>query len=755
MTDGLDEFDAQWYVRAYPDVNGSGLSPQKHYQTIGKALGRSGFDSNDRPITKPSRADDVTVSIICVTFNHEYFIRECLDSILSQKVDFNFEVIVADDCSSDSTADIVAEYAARDRRINFIRREQNIGPGRNFADAAERAKGEFLAICEGDDYWTDIHKLQLQLDYMRANPVCSLCFHPVKVVFDDGSFEPKLHPPEDWKDFSLRALIHKNFIQTNSVMYRWRYTDGLPEDYNPDIVPGDWHMHLLHAEIGEIGFIDRVMSVYRRHAAGMWATSDGAFNHHRKYIRGELFFFTDLSEQFGGFYRDVFIKNAVNAFTDYAEGMLDRRLYEELAAVARDFPSLARRTFAAMGFKGEFDFSSAESLKHSIFGSCAVDVIVLTYNHGSSLEQCLRSVLNQTCDFPFSIIIGDDNSQDDTSRIVSGFVSTEPDRITYLSSGRNDGMLKNLSRCVEESSAPFIAFCEGDDYWLSPFKLQQQVLQLLRNPRAGMTFNRLLLEHVEFGRFEPHEGQTDIEGSKVSFNDIYQNYITANFSCCLYRREAVEAVPAIFYEIPGAADWLFNLFVADKFDVLFDANIMSVYRIHEKGSWSGLSLQERMRRIRQAQQTMRSLFGPARGVGGSRLKIDVNDIASSEDMADFSAFLDLPFNGKPQYVEQGAVKIEGWCVHLYGKQVLGHLKTKDGISSFPLDYSRLDVTQMFEESGETAYRDHLCGFDIRLPFAEVSMSFELGFSTGGDITWWKNVIATIEDPELDRKLNND
>lgn len=752
MNDHLEEFDAQWYVRAYPDVNGSGLSPQKHYQTVGKALGRQSLDPNKRPFMEGDRSGDVAISVICVTFNHENFIRECLDSILSQVVDFNFEVIVADDCSSDGTAAIVAEYEARDSRVKFIRRTVNLGPGKNFADAANRAQGEFLAICEGDDYWTDTDKLKLQRDFLLSNPSCSVCFHPVQVTFDDSSLEPEIFPPEDQRDFTLRALLDGNFIQTNSVLYRWRFSGGLPENYNPDVTPGDWHMHLLHAEVGEIGFIDRVMSVYRRHAAGMWAGSDGGFNHHRKYIRGEMAFHLDLAGKFGGFYRQLFNEHAVHAFTMYVEGMLERRLYDELADVARDLPVLAKQTFAAMGFAAEMDFASGQALKHSIFGACKVDVVVLTYNHNDTLEQCLRSIFRQTCDFPVSIIIGDDGSKDGTSETASRYAADHPDRITYLAGTQNGGMLKNLARCVAASSAPFLAFCEGDDYWLSPQKLQRQALQLLRNPGAGMTFNRLLLEHVERGHFEPHGAQSEIQGSQVGFKDIYQDYITANFSCCFYRREAIDAVPPIFYEMPGAADWLFNLFVADKFDVCFDRNIMSVYRIHEKGTWSGLGLFERKRRIRQAQITMSTLFGPGRGVGGSELNIEVIDLASPEQLSLFAAILDVPSPIRSQVVEKGAIKIEGWCVHLHGKHVVGHLKLGDEIRSFPLDYSRLDVTRMFEEGGETAYRDPKCGFDFSLPFLQESIEFEIGFSTGADIIWWKRVIARISDHEFIREL---
>ena len=129
-----------------------------------------------------------------------------------------------------------------------------------------KAKGEFLAICEGDDFWTDPTKLQRQVDFLEKHKDYALVFHPVRVFFDKGEKKDSVFPDIN-TEFTLEELLRWNFIQTNSVMYRARkeYMDMVV-----DVMPGDWYLHLYHAQFGKIGFINRVMSAYRRHEGGVW-----------------------------------------------------------------------------------------------------------------------------------------------------------------------------------------------------------------------------------------------------------------------------------------------------------------------------------------------------------------------------------------------------------------------------------------------------------------------------------------------------
>jgi len=209
---------------------------------------------------------NIKVSIVCISYNQEKYIAQALDGFVSQKVNFNFEAIVADDCSTDSTSKIINEYAKKyPNIIKPVLRKKNIGVQANLIDALKRATGDYIALCEGDDFWTDEHKLQKQVDFLDKNDDYSLCFHPVSIIYDNKEQPDAIFPVE--KDgFTLEKLLKSNYIQTNSVMYRRREYNTIPLN----ILPIDWYLHLFHAQFGKIGFINQNMSSYRRHAGGIW-----------------------------------------------------------------------------------------------------------------------------------------------------------------------------------------------------------------------------------------------------------------------------------------------------------------------------------------------------------------------------------------------------------------------------------------------------------------------------------------------------
>lgn len=218
------------------------------------------------------------VSIVCITYNHERFIRDALDGFVMQKTNFPFEILVNDDASTDGTADIVREYESKypDLFRCVYHTKNQWGKKDVCRDILyPMIRGQYVALCEGDDYWTDPLKLQKQVDFLDAHPECSICFHPVTVKYDDKSQPDSIFPSEKMLQgktiLEFDDLLKCNFIQTNSVMYRWRFHEN-PLDLIPDgILPGDWFLHLLHAQVGKIGFLPDVMAVYRRHASGIWA----------------------------------------------------------------------------------------------------------------------------------------------------------------------------------------------------------------------------------------------------------------------------------------------------------------------------------------------------------------------------------------------------------------------------------------------------------------------------------------------------
>jgi hypothetical protein len=223
--------------------------------------------------TSPAVSPEPLVSIVAICYDQEPFIRETLDGFLAQQVDFPFEVVVADDASTDATASIVAEYAAAHPDVfRPILRSENVGVQANLVGALQASRGRYVALCEGDDYWTDVTKLARQVALLEARPEVSVCFHRVQVR-RPGEPDTLFPAREVLEDPSLSRLLHENFIQTNSVVYR-----RLP-DYSSvphDVLPLDWYLHVMHALTGSIAALPEVMSVYRRHEGGIWWGSDVA-----------------------------------------------------------------------------------------------------------------------------------------------------------------------------------------------------------------------------------------------------------------------------------------------------------------------------------------------------------------------------------------------------------------------------------------------------------------------------------------------
>ena len=235
------------------------------------------------------------MSVLCLSYNHEKYIRQCLDSILVQKTSFDVEILIHDDASTDKTREIIGEYVDKHPgRIKPILQSINrysIGE-RNLMMRYlfPLSEGKYLAICEGDDYWTDENKLQKQIEFLENYLDHTICFHPVKVVNeltekkqDDDVF------PTRTTNFTTKELLEKNFIQTNSVVFRKLSYENWPLE----AMPGDWYMNLYHAKFGKIGFIDNIMSAYRKHDAGMWQNNSDVW---KKYGVNRLIMFNALEK---------------------------------------------------------------------------------------------------------------------------------------------------------------------------------------------------------------------------------------------------------------------------------------------------------------------------------------------------------------------------------------------------------------------------------------------------------------------------
>lgn len=320
-----------------------------------EAAGMSGADPV--PVFHLPQRPAPRLSVLTLSYNHAAFIEENIKSVIAQKTDFPVQHIIADDGSRDGTQDIILAYAEKHPHIipmlNRKRAQRS-----NVRILFDMARSPYVALCDGDDYFTDPLKLQTQADFLDANPACSLCFHPVQVVYEDGTRRSRVHPPPDAlprgvrQFYYLADLLRFNMIQTNSVMYRWRFTQGLPDWFRPDLVPGDWYWHLLHAELGKIGFIDKVMSVYRRHKKGVYYLAEVDRLKHRAAVgKRELEMYDAVNRHFHGKYESILLDMTNGVFADcllHDSENGDEGGTKTLDALCERFPSFARHFLASL-----------------------------------------------------------------------------------------------------------------------------------------------------------------------------------------------------------------------------------------------------------------------------------------------------------------------------------------------------------------------------------------------------------------------
>lgn len=218
------------------------------------------------------------VSVLMITYNHEDYIRQAIESVLMQETDFDVELVIGEDCSTDATRSIAMEYAEQHPdRVQLVLAYSNQGWHRNFNDTLAQCRGQYIALLEGDDYWLSPNKLQMQVDFLRTHPDCAMCFTRVQKFYDDASAPSTTLPGFAVKEISdIKDIIERQFAQTCSVIFRRDSFDGMPAWFK-DLKLGDWPMWILIAQRGKLGFIDELTAAYRMHAGGVWSGKDPVF----------------------------------------------------------------------------------------------------------------------------------------------------------------------------------------------------------------------------------------------------------------------------------------------------------------------------------------------------------------------------------------------------------------------------------------------------------------------------------------------
>lgn len=231
----------------------------------------------------------IMVSICCAVYNHEKYLRKCLEGFLQQKTNFKFEILIHDDASTDHSAEIIREYEKKYPDIikPIFQTENQYSQGAKIGWEYQypRAKGKYIALCEGDDYWCDEMKLQRQFDEMEKNENASICVHMVRHIKEDGTLLNTQYPAYPIEqnilcgEEAIRTIVEYEMypFQTSSFFFRSSYIRRITESDLPDFMQvspvGDVPLLLYLVSLGAIIYIPEVMSHYRIQSVGSWNMS--------------------------------------------------------------------------------------------------------------------------------------------------------------------------------------------------------------------------------------------------------------------------------------------------------------------------------------------------------------------------------------------------------------------------------------------------------------------------------------------------
>lgn len=248
------------------------------------------------------------VSVFMITYNHEKYIEEAIGGVLMQETNFEYELIIADDCSPDNTPIIINDIIKnhpKGHRIKYFRHKENLGMQANGLFALQQCTGKYIALCEGDDYWTDPLKLQRQVDFLEMNSDFVMCFTN-SIIKNDKTGEEKIAKINLWDVCDTKELLKHNSLEgpkygeiinsaghTSSIVFRNNVLTKFP-DWFLNCFIGDEPLFLMLSKFGKAKFINEFCSVYRDNPLGI---STVGFSYEKDY-RGRIYMYKMLNSYF-------------------------------------------------------------------------------------------------------------------------------------------------------------------------------------------------------------------------------------------------------------------------------------------------------------------------------------------------------------------------------------------------------------------------------------------------------------------------
>jgi glycosyltransferase involved in cell wall biosynthesis len=216
------------------------------------------------------------LSVAITTYNQEQYIGQAIESVLAQNVNFAYEIVIGEDCSTDGTRDVVTSFHGRyPERIKLLLRDQNVGAMRNFAETIEACQSEYLALLDGDDYWIATDKLQKQINFLDAHPECAICCGRVRALYHAGmqdlDVRPDVFPQLPAGPYTIEDILKANFLLPCTAVLKRKYISQFPKWFF-EMKVGDWPLCTMVARYGTIELMDEIMAAYRIHPGGVWSS---------------------------------------------------------------------------------------------------------------------------------------------------------------------------------------------------------------------------------------------------------------------------------------------------------------------------------------------------------------------------------------------------------------------------------------------------------------------------------------------------
>lgn len=285
--------------------------------------------------------ENILVTIGCITYNHQKYIKDALESFLKQKTYFRYEILIHDDASTDETCQILKEYEKKYFPLIRVvyQKENQYSKGKQiFTFLDKYSKGKYIAICEGDDYWIDEYKLQKQISYMEKNPKCGICFHNVAVLDEEKKeIIDFIKPYKKNKVARTKEIIYGDggFIGTSSIVYRKEIMNNPPDFYLKAPV-GDYPLQILTSMKDYGYYINETMSIYRVNTGISWCDKNLTYEK-QKELRFKLIDMLKELDRYSNFKYSKTIKRKIKRWSYklikyfYSKKIkLSQKEYEEL-----------------------------------------------------------------------------------------------------------------------------------------------------------------------------------------------------------------------------------------------------------------------------------------------------------------------------------------------------------------------------------------------------------------------------------------